>query len=434
MIRRNSRTLQKLKTRCFTVDILGGEDDYEEYIYSFMHAEQGIKPLYELYERKLNVPATDFIDIFYSEEGENVFFLLNTGHVNYGLLNTGEYGTVFQLQTSPNNRKHFFHVSVQDKKNGRIELFICNDSLAYLRGGIEGTITRIQIPYNIRSGIIHCGRLFAVDIYKPYRLLWSGINVLDWSSSVEGYGYIDLDMNGGDIVQIAELDDNLICLRERGITVVHALADSRNYRLSPDQQLLGGINATGKGAVFNGKFYFPCIDGIYSFDGNQITKEFALSMFETCIYSKIYVGNGGVLFVECNNGEKDFFLVYEIAEKRWGIFGLTCKFPFWANGNLYCYNTQIGGIGSVTLNHYATASVWKSKAVSFGTKPVKTLKSLYIDASADVTIDVIADSATYTYNGRGRIPVGLKGDTFKFEIRKTRAEIRKVTCFFEEAQ
>lgn len=431
MIRRKKRTLPELKTRSFAVDILGGEEDYEEDIYAFIHAEQGIKPFYELESRRIMMSAANLVDLTYNEEYGNIFFLLNSGIVVYGLIEAGKISKIFTMETE-SDYTNFFNVSIHSKELGRIELFVCGRKVAYLSGGLSGTVTQTEIPYNIRSGTVHCGRLFAVDIDKPYRLCWSGTDVLDWSDSVEGYGYIDLEMNGGDIIQIVEFDDDLICLRDRGITVVHALADSRNYRISPSQKLIGGIMVTGKGAVYNGKFLFPCKDGVYSYDGSQITKEFFIPLLSDYVYKRVYADNYGFAYVECNNGETDLILVYEIATKRWGTFGYGSKYPLWSKGKFYFYDTIRGLIGNTSLNYVNTQSYWKSKTVRPGTKPVKTLKSLYIDASADVTIDVIVDSVTYTFTGKGEITTGLRGKEFKFEIVKTRAEIRKVTGNFEE--
>ncbi len=54
--------------------------------------------------------------------------------------------------------------------------------------------------------------------------------------------------------------------------------------------------------------------------------------------------------------------------------------------------------------------------IDVGTAGVKTLKSIYIDAKNVAYVNVIADGVKRELSGRGRIPVGLSGREFVFEL------------------
>ncbi len=285
----------------------------------------------------------------------------------------------------------------------------------------------VNLPYTFGAGVYHCGRVFAADAADGYILRWSGLGGTDWVQSIKGGGYIRLDHAGGKIIDVKGFGDNLLCLREYSITIIHALADSRNFRISPSQKLIPVPAVKSGGAVIGGKYWFSCKDGLYSFDGNSVKKAFAVPARSQGTFGKVKSLSDGYVYAEffCPNV---ITLRYDPQTGEYVWFGLNCSLPWKAGNDYYCVYASL--IKKLERGAYDGNRRWQSESVDCGFSGMKTLRRITVEKDPGINVYLISNGKTRLITGTGEITLCDRAESFAFRITGS-GSIKKLSARLE---
>lgn len=404
MIRRNLRTLPSLSKNLSMVTLVGGSAQAGEICFGFEQDESGLT--------LCPSPETDCVSLYSSD---NVFAVKS--HVCFGkTLLLYRHGLVmsFKKQGEFDVYADFegaqpFSAETRNEEGDPLLIVAGGESMILLNK-TTGERNVYALPTSMYGGIVHCGRLFAVDSATGYKVVWSGLRVTDWSDGIDGSGYIILDSELGKILTLESLGDDILCVRERGFTVIKALADSRNFRISPAQRSVKTAENVNLGGVFGQKYFFASGDGLYSFDGEQIKLEYADKNVDD--YNSVYAYGNAYLYVECKYFNKQCIMRYLPSNGKSVFFGLDCTVPLIADGELFCSYAE--SFHKMTRDNPKEYRLWRSHPVGGCGK--KTLKRLYVDSDETPEITVICGDVKRKVKGVGRIPVNLSGESFYVEV------------------
>lgn len=268
-----------------------------------------------------------------------------------------------------------------------------------------------NLPSTLCGGIVHCGRLFAVDRLKNSKVVWSGLRIYDWEDGIDGSGYILLDGDVGEVQKLENFGDDILCVRDYGFTVIKALADSRNFRIAPSQSTVKTGRKINVGGVSGQRYYFSTDVGLYSFDGVSVKIEYSVGGSLSAI-GRVYVLDDGYVYADCVYNGTQCIMRYDLQSGKAVFFAQGCSFPFIHKGETYC--VKDGGFFALSPTNAESGRIWRSKAIGGCGK--KTLKNLYVDCDGTPELTVISGDVRRKLSGTGRIPVNLAGERIYVEI------------------
>ncbi|MGN0805807.1 MAG: hypothetical protein ACI4MC_02105 [Candidatus Coproplasma sp.] len=419
MIRRPLRTLRSLSKSLSRVTVVGGEEDYGELSFGFYDDGNGLK----------TCPAPD---------SRYIYALFNTGFyaakrydfcgINLYLYTTGaaliyeKGGTLEKFVTLPEGDP--FAAEARNEDGDSLLVLVCGDGMCVYNGVTEEkTVTTLPSP--LYGGIVHCGRLFAADKSSGYKVVWSGLRVTDWEDGVQGSGYILLDGELGKVLKLESFGDDILCVRERGFTVIRAMADSRNFRIAPSQCSVDVGLKINVGGAIGKKYYFTSSGALYCYDGSSVSLEYSAGGKLAGLF-RAYAFGDGYVYAECDYNDRYCLMRYDPHSGKAIFFGEDCTSPFMLNGQLLCKKN---------LNFYGITSagkldnrLWRSVPIACGRK---TLKNLSVESDGEPVITVVCGDYRRTFTGTGKIPVNLSGEEIFIEISGN-ASVRRVTAELEE--
>jgi len=402
---RLSHTAKELSTEYKSLDILG--EDKESFRYGYMWRNGALKF------------APSIGELYYSFDGKALAYkkyIPECGRLFYSLSN----GISYALDIATSERMLFGALN-----SGGLYSFVTYDSegaVCYCMGSKNKYYTvgdsfsgkqSVSVSHNVSGGIIHCFRLFCIDMDDPLILRWTGPESVDWTEGVYGSGYLRLNAEGGKILSLAEYGDGVLILREGGITVLRALGDPRSYRISPSQLLIPVQNIVCGGGVYNDKYYFLCSDGVYSFDGDEVERVFKYPYEGEITYTALDVPSDGRIYVGCTLGEDKYMIAYNPTDKSFTLFGKGCSDAVYAGGMYVVYDCGLYPLSSAYRDE---ASLWRSKKFNLGTGAKKTLKRIHVTASDTTVTTVYADGMARSFTGGGTFYVGERASEFYFEL------------------
>lgn len=412
---------KSLSTEYKSVDILNS--DNEGFRYGYMWENGALK----------FAPAMGALT--YSFDGKSIIYkkyVAESGRLFYSLTN----GVSYALNVETSERILFGVLNVAgpyafvtyDEEGAICYCMGCKNKYYTVGSSFTGKQS-VSISYSVFGGIIHCFRLFCIDMDDPLIIRWTGPESVDWTEGVYGSGYIRLNAEGGKILSLAEYDDGILILREGGITVLRALGDPRNYRISPSQLLIPVQNIVCGGGVYNGKYYFLCSDGIYAFDGDEAERVFTYPYEDEVTYIALDVPSDGRIYAGCTIGEDGYIIAFSPSDGAFTLFGKGCSDPVYTAGGMYVvYDCGLYSFGSA---YHDENSLWRSKKFNLGTGRKKTLKRIHVTASdSSVTTTVYADGVKRTFTGGGTFYVGERASEFYFEV-SSGEDISALTADFE---
>ncbi len=136
----------------------------------------------------------------------------------------------------------------------------------------EGKGAPVNIIYKFTSTVMHCGRLFGIDLSDRYMVRWSGYAINDFKNGIDNAGYVQLNPGLGKLLNLFVLNDKIVILRERGITTLTTLGDARHMRMDLcDKHELNGIYENSS-VICGGQLYIYTDKGMYVYDGNTLEK------------------------------------------------------------------------------------------------------------------------------------------------------------------
>ncbi|MGN1060203.1 MAG: hypothetical protein ACI4QN_00570 [Candidatus Coproplasma sp.] len=406
MIRRTLRALPSLTKSLSRVTVLGGSQDNGEYCFGYGQDKDGLKVC----------PAPDgqcannvTADNFYSADR----------HINFGLtllLYTNGVAVALEKGENPYNFTRLsegapFSVEARTENGDNLLVVVCGNQMCVYDGATEEKSV-IALPYSIYGGVVHCGRLFAVDKSDGCKVVWSGLRVTEWEDGVQGSGYVLLDGDLGNVLKLENFGDDILCVRERGFTIMHALGDSRNFRIAPSQCAVKTGEEVCVGGAIGKKYYFASGGGLYCFDGDSIALAYAVDdNFTLC--NKAYVYGDGYVYADCVYGGKQCLMRYEPASGKAVFFGADCSSPFVVDGELYCSKDYC--FFRLSAANAEEGRLWRSKPI--GGCGRKVLKNLWVEADGAPEITVICGDTSRKFSGTGKIPVNSSGECIIVEIR-----------------
>lgn len=356
--------------------------------------------------------ARDFYGVSYHPAFGGALFLFSSGGAAFKRFSDAE---AFALPAfSPSIP---FAVEARDK-NGAPIAAIVSGSVMRVFASLPSDGVSYNLPYSLYGGVAHCGRLFAADYSDRLTLRWSGLRIVDWTAGIEGSGYLSLEGAAGRILALENFGDDLLCVREHGFTTVKALADSRNFRIAPSQFTAFTAGAVNVGGAVGGKYFFTQTDGVYSYDGAAISKEYAAGgALAGC--GRAYAAGDGMLYVECTYGGASCLMRFDPQSKQAVFFGLGCKHPFRLKDELYCVKGE--SFYTLSSSNSDSQRLWRAVHVGAelggGACGRKTLKRLEVYGSGNLSLTVTADDVSRAFSGFGAVYVGMRGRDFSVEIR-----------------
>ncbi|MGN1373310.1 MAG: hypothetical protein ACI4VK_04610 [Candidatus Coproplasma sp.] len=418
MIRRIRRALSSLSKNLSRVTLIGGDNNLSSLCMGFYCDEEGLK----LCPAPSDIPANTVMsaDGLYSVERCEGFVLLNYTSGRVGLFNKGTLNTTFI--TMPKGEP--FSVMTKNERGSLLVSVVSSNKIGVYDCGTGETDT-YDLPSTLYGGIIHCGRLFAADKGTRCKVVWSGFGVTEWEDGIDGSGYVILNSNLGSILKLENLGDNVLCILEKGFTVIKGFADSRNYRISPSQYTVCVGEKVNLGGVIANKYYFSTGDGLYSFDGDTVSREYAVDSCLTDV-GRVYVLDDGYVYCDCTYNGEACIMRYDRRSGKASFFGKGCSCPFMSEGELLC--VKDGKFYSMSAQNAEEGRIWRSQPI--GECGRKTLKNLYVDSDGTPEITVVGGGVRRVVKGTGRIPVNLAGDVIYVEISGN-SPVRSVVAEWE---
>lgn len=392
MIRRNARTVVSATARKTTsFDLLGG--DYAAFCYGYEQTEERLIPAPAAGEAVISLGGVPVAAKHAASDGK-VLYILEGGvccavdiadgaQTNYGSLSVGDG----------------FIVDSLDEDNRLCYCFIGGGvCLRVYAGETSGSATSASLGVRLYRGVMHCHRLFAIDYDDRLKIRWTGYDTLDFTEDIAHSGYLELFEEGGNALSVYEYGDDVLVLREGGITVIHALGDPRNYRIASAQKLVPAKGVVCGGGEVNGLFWFCCEDGIYSFDGTDIERKYVYSFGGTFKYVNLTPGGSGSLYAETSLDGTSYLLLYRPTEESFSLFCKDCAKPVLLAGELSC--AKDSSLYFPAESYADGERVWRSAKLLNGGRQ-SFVKSIKADCDDGVVITAYCDGEPSVCTGAG---------------------------------
>ncbi|MDE7453953.1 MAG: hypothetical protein K2N22_06055 [Clostridia bacterium] len=265
----------------------------------------------------------------------------------------------------------------------------------------------VTLGENIKAGVMHCGRLFGVSS-DGLRVCWSKCGIDDWTQELNGGGSIYLGADRGAILGILEFGENLVAVRERGLTLLAMYGSPENFSVKlTDTDTDEIIPDTAK--VAGGTLYFCTKTGVCAFDGGYIKRvphRFE-SEIEECYFAESYAG-GYYLSCKTESFGKVILCIGQDGESYIIDVGADAVC---VSDKLYIYSAD----GIYVLENggeYLVISEW----IDFGTGANKTVTEVYAN-SENCAVEISNGVSVRTFEGvNGAVRPRLRGKKFNLKI------------------
>lgn len=420
MIRRGVRLLPSLSKSRSKVTLVGGTQSLSEVCLGYMEGENGLALCPAPASKAVGSLTSEGLYSIERHSSMGFTVLLYSSGSAY-LFTDGQISSC--LTELPAGQP--FSVESRDE-NGHLLIGIVSADKLCVYDCYSGESDIYDLPSVLYGGIAHCGRLFAVDKGGNCRIVWSGFKMTDWQDGIDGSGYVNLEGSLGDIQRLENFGDDVLCVREYGFTVIKALADSRNFRIAPSQYCIKTGAKINLGGVYGHTYYFSTINGLYSFDGSGVKREYTVGGLLTKV-GRVYVLGDGFVYADCVYDGAECIMRYDTQSGTAVFFALGCSHPFISKGELFCIKG--GRFYGLSTENVDSSRIWRSQPI--GGLGRKTLKCLYVDADQTPVITVVGEGVRLNIEGTGRIPVNLSGQKIYVEISGN-AAVKSVVAELEE--
>lgn len=419
MIRRCIRSSKGLSKKLSRATLIDGAKSLSSLCMGFYNDEGGlqlcpapaVKPVF----------ADAHTDGLYSIERCEEFVLLNYTNGITDLFTREE--TIVNFVTLPKGQP--FSVMTKGEQGNLLVSVVSSNKIAVYNCG-NGETDVYDLPSTLYGGIVHCGRLFAADKATICKVVWSGFGVTNWEDGLDGSGYIILKSNLGVVQKLENLGDDVLCVMDKGFTVIKGFADSRNFRISTSQNTIGVGVKLNLGGVMDNKYYYSTGDGLYSFDGDKISLEYACSGYLTDV-GRVHVLGDGYVYSDCTYNNEACIMRYDPKSGKAIFFGKGCSSPFYSKEKMFCIKG--GTFYALSKDNAEESRIWRSQPI--GECGRKTLKYLYVDSDGTPEIAVVSERGRREIRGTGKIPVNLAGEKIYVEISGN-SPVKSVVAEWEE--
>lgn len=247
-------------------------------------------------------------------------------------------------------------------------------------------------------------RLFAVSEDDPYKIVWSGAD--EYSDPDEGLkegGWLRLDPEYGEVLDLLQFNDSLIAVRRFGLTVLRVYGSPENFSVGADDLASAEIYK-GTAKTVGDKLYFITRAGVRTYDGTKV-EERACGYFSDISSPSNAAAYGGGYFVCCNSAKLSRRVILYLGEEGDYIIDLPASAVCAADGiYAFCddglYKLERGG-----------EFLWFGGGMDFGTGGFKALTSVKAFGGADIILS--ADGKNRILQKvDGKVRAGLRGRRF----------------------
>ena len=424
---RQDRKFKGLKTRSVKLKVIGGEKDYCDYAVDYYLGKNGIS-------------STRKFSSFRS--GENILGTLEW--INYynligaGIAATRE-GRVYRWKENNTTGNWFVDFTTMEMlyhtaANGNYDGLpgVCFTGGKKLMFVLESGTVSYFTPYRLKGGCMHMGRVFAVDADKRFLIRWSGMSVFSWVQSALGSGYLELDPSRGEIYRLISMGDKICVYRKYGIDVIKAYGDPRYFAVVPK----GCADVTetlveGACVVCGDKLYFCSQTSVYTFDGEKIEQVILPEALKGKNYTNGTCHDGRYVNFACEHAKNPESYLLEIDTKEGAFAFYSNGFPFvWKSPTAY-YAWRDNTLFIEDDTPSDSFGTWSTAYLNpDDTNSVKTLKSVCVDCSGEITICVRTPTVERRVKGNGKINIGLRGECFQISVCGS-GQVRQLECEWE---
>lgn len=312
----------------------------------------------------------------------------------------------------------------EDYEGDRMRMVLADNTLS-MRFYSKGS-SYSKTNYGICGGQLKCGRLFAIDREDNYKLRWSGEDgAYDWVEGISGAGWVKLESKRGKILNLVNFGENLIAVREQGLTVISAFGTPENFKiLSTDTAAPKIVKDTA--AVVCGKLIFFAEGGLYAYDGNKITPlpHNLENETENPTYAAAY-GNNYLLCCRSKRLGREVVLACDCSGKFSHIVDVPAQ-KLVVTDCVHAYYP----LSACTLEKCSEYKFISGK-INFGTSERKHLNGIEIESDKPVDLTVSNGRTERVFKGvNGRLAADMCGVNFVFCITGN-AEIKSIKAYAE---
>lgn len=270
------------------------------------------------------------------------------------------------------------------------------------------------IPVQLASSVMHCGRLFGVDLTDGYLLRWSGYSLLNWVEGVDGAGYVKLNPGLGKLLTLHVLGEKIVIVREKGITTISTLGDSRHMRMDVcDKHALPPVYADSS-VICRGQLWIYTQNGMYVYDGSTLSvAPFERIMSDYVLSHPRVVEDRYVYYRALKDGVKYLFM-YDTETGAGNPFGKNAYCCFFCEDKGYAFRNNV--LGSLLPDLADPDRVWVSETFTYDADKPAVLKSLNIEGSGDFTVETDCDGRKLYAEGAGKYRYSESGQSFTFKV------------------
>ena len=298
--------------------------------------------------------------------------------------------------------------------------------------GVSSAQRIIDCPF-ISSMTMHYERMFATTPGESNAVYYSDdLDPTNWnaSSMTEG-GYVQLLDERGKLLKVVDFLDYVYVFREYGISRMTAYADQMDFRVA-NLYVSGGRIYPGSVCVCGDTVMLLASDGLYSFDGYNVTKRLKTVKFLPSPHSTAVYADGKYYLSACieNEGENDTLVVYDLGAGTFTLSPLSIKKLCKAGENVYAImnDNRIGKVtkcGSVFGQPYE--KVWESGETDMQSGEVKTISLITARSDGNATLTLTADGKRRTFEltpggGITRIKPTVSGKVFRFRLSSSETD------------
>ena len=270
-----------------------------------------------------------------------------------------------------------------------------------------------KLGFSLDCGVMHCGRLFGGD---GCTLRWSGAeSVMDWDRGLHSSGYLKLDPEQGNILNLIVYGGKLVAVREYGLTVFSMHGAPENFSVRFTNTDCDDIYRNTACTV-GGKLYFFSLSGLKSFDGTKISP---IKLRHAVTNPGCSVEYGGKYFIACRSvalGRNVILCVDSDLESC--IIDISADVLYVKDGvRLINSRGQYILIDGGSLN-------FKSSVIDFGTDRPKTVTEVKVAGKAFISVSSDSRIRAFQVNN-GTVYPHMRGRHFTVTVQ-SQGEVSEV--------
>ena len=270
------------------------------------------------------------------------------------------------------------------------------------------------IPVQLACSVMHCGRVFGVDMNDGLMLRWSGYSIHDWNEGVDGAGYVRLNPDLGKLLDLFVLNEKIVIVRAKGITTISTLGDSRHMRADVcDKHVLPTVYRDSS-VICGGQLWIHTQKGMFVYDGSTVTEAPFEHIMSGYVLSHPRVVDDRYIYYSAVKDGVNCLFVYDTQTGAGSPFCKDAYCPFFCEGKGYAFRAKF--LGALQDGLDDPDRVWISEPIVYDAQKPAVLKSLTVEGSGDFTIETNCDGRSLYAAGAGKYRYAESGQSFTFKV------------------